>query len=222
MAGSASTPRIALIGASGLIGSLLLERLRDRHVLALSRRAALPPHVHWREKIGTMDRWPALLGGERIDVAIATIGSTWAKVGNWEDYEAIDRHALVDFARAAQQAGARQMIVVSSSMADAQSRNRYLAMKGRMEADLVALGFERLDILRPGLLRGTRGAERRVKERIGILLSPLFNRFVPDHVRAIDADRVADAIAALAGRPGEGAHVHHNRAIRRLGKAATR
>jgi uncharacterized protein YbjT (DUF2867 family) len=88
-----------------------------------------------------------------------------------------------------------------------------------MEAALEALGFERLDILRPGLLRGERGGERRLGERIGIALSPAVNlvlRGSLDRFAAIDADRVAAAIAGALRQAEPGTFRHENRAIGRL------
>jgi uncharacterized protein YbjT (DUF2867 family) len=111
------------------------------------------------------------------------------------------------------------MIVVSSVGADAGSRNFYLRTKGEMEQALRSLGFERLDILRPGLLRGERGPERRPGERIGIAVSPILNLVMRgrlDRYAAIDASSVAGAVAVLAGLDASGAFVHHNREIRRL------
>jgi hypothetical protein len=88
-----------------------------------------------------------------------------------------------------------------------------------MEKALTDLGFDRLDILRPGLLRGERGVERRPGERLGILLSPFVNLVLRgrlDRYAAIDADLVAKAIAALAGLDERGTYIHHNRDIGRL------
>ena len=207
--------RIALIGASGLIGSHLVPLLEGHAVLSLARTPSVAlPNV--TERIGEMADWPGMLADEDVDIAIGTTGTTWAKAKDWETYDRIDRHGVVEFARAAQAAGARRMIVVSSSMADAASKNRYLAIKGQMEADLASLGFERLDILRPGLLRGKRGGERRWKERLGILVSPLVNPLLPRNIRSIDAGLVARAMAALVEAPGEGRFVHHNEDIRAL------
>lgn len=218
MAGN-DTQRIALIGATGLIGSNLLHHLEGRSLLSLARRASLPARKGWREKVGPMERWPALLEGEQVDVAVAAIGTTWKKVGNWEDFDRIDRHGVVEFARAAHLAGARQLIVVSSSMADANAKNRYLKIKGQMEADVASIGFDRVDILRPGLLKGER-QERRLKEGLGVMLSPLLDMVVPKKLRSIEAATVARAIAALAGREGEGVTVHHNPDIRALAAKA--
>jgi hypothetical protein len=88
-----------------------------------------------------------------------------------------------------------------------------------MEDALGALGFDRLDLLRPGLLRGDRGPERRLGERIGILVSPLVNLVLRgrlDRYAAIDSALVAAAVARLAECEAPGRFVHHNRDIRRL------
>ena len=204
--------RVAIIGATGLIGSILVQSLAGHDLLLLTRRAT----GHASEKVGPADEWPAMLAGEKVDAAVSALGSTWRKAGTWEVFEQVDRHAVVAFAMAAKAAGARQMVLVSSVGADPGSRAEYLAIKGRVEADLTSLAFDRLDILRPGLLRGPRGGDRRLKERLGIALSPLTNLFVPDRFAAIDAAAVAQAIAALLGNARPGAFIHENREIRRL------
>ena len=80
-------------------------------------------------------------------------------------------------------------------------------------------GFDRLDIVRPGLLTGQRGNDRRTGERFGILVSPLVNPFLRGRLhrfRAIPAATVAAAIVALAGRDGRGRCVHFNRDLESL------
>lgn len=211
--------RAALIGATGLVGSRLVPMLCGTDLLLLTRR---PSGFAVREKVGPAHEWPRMLGGEQVDIAISALGTTWRKAGSWEAFEAVDRTAVVVFARAAREAGARQMILVSSVGADRASRNGYLALKGRVEADLAELGFERLDIVRPGLLRGPRGGDRRLKERLGIAISPIVNALLPrrfDHFAAIDAGIVAAAIAALAGARPPGAFVHCNPDLYRLARA---
>jgi uncharacterized protein YbjT (DUF2867 family) len=160
-----------------------------------------------------------MTAGERLDAAVSALGSTWRKTGSWEQFERIDRHMVVAFARAALEGGASQMLVVSAEGADPGSSDDYLALRGRAEQDLRSLGFERLDLLRPGLLRGPRGGDRRLKERLAIALSPITNVFKggADHPSAaIDAAVVARAIAALLGAPQPGTFIHENREIRRL------
>ena len=93
------------------------------------------------------------------------------QAGSQAAFRAVDFDMVVAFARAAAAAGARRMVTVSSVGADPGSANFYLRIKGEMEAALEALGFERLDIFQPGLLRGPRGGDRRPGERIAIALA---------------------------------------------------
>ena len=139
---------------------------------------------------------------------MSALGTTMRAAGSQAAFRAVDFDMVVDFARAARAGGARRMIVISSVGADAGSRNFYLRTKGEMERALEALDFERLDIVRPGLLRGERGGDRRPGERLGIIVSPLLNLLLRgrlDRYAAIDAQIVAAAVAG-AGRAGRAGH----------------
>lgn len=207
--------RIAMIGATGLVGRQLWPLLEARaELLVLGRRKSGAAE----EKLGGMTQWPALLAGEHVDVAVSTLGTTRKAAGSWAAFEAVDRHAVLAFASAARAAGARHFMLVSSTGADASSRNNYLRLKGEVEVAVAALRFERVDVLRPGLLLGQR-SERRVAEGIGQAVAPLLElvlRGPLDRYAGIDAGLVARAIAALAGRDQPGRFVHGNREIRAL------
>lgn len=110
------------------------------------------------------------------------------------------------------------MIAISSVGASAKSANFYLSTKGKAEAALRALAFDRLDILRPGLLRGNR-EENRTGESLGIMLSPFTDSLMHGPLRryrSIDSAVVAKAIANLALNGGEGQLIHENDAITAL------
>lgn len=210
--------RIVMIGSTGLIGGLFASRMAgeaELHCLQRSGGGAGAVHV------ADPDQWPALAASFGADVAVSALGTTMRQAGSEAAFRAVDLDMVAAFADAAKKGGARHMIAVSSVGADAGSHNFYLRTKGETEARLGALGFERLDIFRPGLLRGPRGGDRRTGERIGIALSPLVNlvlRGPLDRYAAIDASEVAAAMAAVAGAPGPGTFVHHNRDIRRLAR----
>lgn len=209
--------KLALIGATGLIGRQVAPLLNGRHdLLVLGRR----PSGARREKLGPMEEWPGLLVGERVDAALSTLGSTRKAAGNWEQFAAVDRDAVLAFARAAHAAGARHFVTVSSSGADAGSRNAYLRLKGEVEKELGGIGFARVDILQPGLLLGQR-EERRVAEGIGQALSPLLSLLLRgplDRYAPIDARVVARAMARLLEREEPGVFRHANRDIRALAR----
>jgi uncharacterized protein YbjT (DUF2867 family) len=212
--------RILLIGSTGLVGRLAVDRLAaaGHDVRTLTRR----PTGRSGETVALSGEWPALVAAIGGDVAICAIGTTMRAAGSQAAFRAVDHDIAVEFARAARAAGVPHMILVSSVGALPASSNFYLRLKGEVEGELEALGFDRLDIVRPGLLRGERGAERRRGERLGILLSPLVNLFLRgrlDRFAAIDASIVAAAIARLVEQEEEGRFVHHNRELRRLAAA---
>ena len=110
------------------------------------------------------------------------------------------------------------MVAVSSAGAEAYSKNFYLQVKGETEAKLSKLEFLRLDILRPGLLRGHRGGDRRTGERLAIMASPIIDLFMHGRMRSfrsIPATKVATAALALAMRKTRGRYVHANEGIHR-------
>jgi uncharacterized protein YbjT (DUF2867 family) len=97
------------------------------------------------------------------------------------------------------------------------AKSRYLRVKGEMEAALVKLGLRRVDILRPGLLRGAR-AESRPLERLAMLASPLADTLLfagrPQY-RSVPDVTVARAIIGLAKEKAMGRFVHEGEAILR-------
>jgi uncharacterized protein YbjT (DUF2867 family) len=211
--------RIALIGATGLVGRLLLPKLvaAGHEVHALQRRCADAPAgvtVH----VAPAEAWPGLVAALAPEAGISALGTTMRQAGSEAAFARVDRDMVLAFAAAARAAGATRFATVSSVGADAGSKAFYLRLKGEVEDALRALGFPRLDIYRPGLLRGPRGGDRRLGERLSIALSPLVNltlRGRLDRFAAIDAEDVAAAIAAGLGDEAPGAFVHHNRDIGR-------
>ena len=213
--------RIVLIGSTGLIGRHLADRLLERghEVRALLRRPTGREAPGWQEWVAPASDWPALVRQTGGDVAISALGTTMRAAGSRQGFRAVDHDLVHAFATAARAAGISHMVLVSSVGASSGSRNFYLRVKGEVEAALREIGFDRLDLVRPGLLRGDRGADRRLKERIAIAASPLLDlvlRGPLDRYGSIAASQVADAVARLAEQDAPGTFVHENRALRAL------
>jgi len=199
---------IILAGASGLTGGLAAPMLAaaGHSVYAIGRRevSALPSEIE--QIVAPTEAWPSQIAKLKLDVAISCLGSTIKKAGSKAAFRKIDVDLLRDFAAAAQQAGARQMITVSSATADSNASNFYLKMKGEAEDNLRALNFDRLDIIRPGLILGDR-QEFRLGEKIGVLLSPLLGLLMVGGLakfKGIEAADIAGAITTLATGKGGG------------------
>jgi uncharacterized protein YbjT (DUF2867 family) len=205
---------IWLVGGTGLVGSGVEHGLRGRALVSFVRRdgAAAP-----RRRID-FDALPAALAGAgHCDIAICCLGTTLRTAGSKAAMRRVDHDYVVAFAQAAKAAGARQFMLVSSTMADARASNFYLRLKGETEADVIAVGFGRVDIIRPGLLLGER-REYRPGERIAAVLAPVLRPVLVGgfyRYRAISARTVADAIVSLAGVGGEGVIIHENRELER-------
>lgn len=218
--------RIVLVGASGLIGTRVLELALGRpgvRVIALARREfPLPRGARMELVVADPAKWGEVVAELAPDCLVCALGTTWAKAGRDEEaFRAVDEKLVLETARAAREAKVPHMIAVSSVGADRLSKAFYLQVKGEVEAALIKLGFRRLDIIRPGLLRGPRGGERRVLERLGILLSPLMDLVLQGgraKYRSIDAREVARAILQLAGEKAAGRFIHENEAIHRAAR----
>ncbi len=206
--------RVILAGATGLVGGHLVARLAEHELTIVSRRdvSGAPPRIS--QLTGPIAEWPRLMAGGQWDVAISCLGTTLRQAGSQAAFVAVDRDAVAAFASAARMAGAAQFLRVSSVGANADASNFYLRTKGQAEAAVAGLGFDRVDVFRPGLLRGQRVGERRTGERIAMMLSPLTDLITPrafDKYRSIAAEQVAGAMVAQVGADGGGMCIHHHR-----------
>ena len=164
-------------------------------------------------------KWGEVFEAAQPTALICALGTTWRKAGRDEEaFRAVDHDLVLETARAARAAGVERLVAVSSTGADAMSKNRYLRTKGEVERELGRMRFKRLDMLRPGLLKGQRIGDLRPLERIGSLLSPLADMAMQGHYRqyrSVRAELVAKAALALALRRAGGRFVHDNDAILR-------
>ena len=213
--------RIIIAGSTGLVGRALIDQLAMQphvtQIVTIGRRPSGQSGAKVEDLVGPVAQWPTMIEGRNVDVAISALGTTLRDAGSQDAFYALDHDAVVSFARAARAAGARQFQLVSSVGAHAASRNFYLGTKGKVETSLANVGFDRIDILRPGLLRGSRSGPVRTGERIGIALSPLTDMLTPavlSHYRSIPAACVASALARLAGAPEPGTFIHQNDEMR--------
>ncbi len=212
--------KILIVGATGLIGGLLTGKLveqgADKQMHLLLRRP-------YREDVGKakihvqlQENWPATIAKIKPDIAISCLGSTMKKAGSKEEFAAVDRDLVGAVAVAAKAAGAKQFIAVSSTMADSRASSFYLKTKGEAEDLLRAQKFDRLDIIRPGLLRGERVGENRLGESLAIAASPIMDLLLHGkfrRYRSILASDIADAIMMLMGESVPGEYVHENDAV---------
>ena len=219
--------RIAIVGGSGLVGSQVIALCVGREDVRLAAVARseldLPPGARMEVFVADPAKWGEVLEALRPAAVICTLGTTWKKAGKDETaFRAVDQELVLAVARAAKGHGVERFVAVSSVGADPHAKSFYLKVKGETDRELAKIGFARLDVLRPGLLRGKRGGERRIGERLAMLASPLINPLLGGKwrkLRAIPAETVARAALQCAMRPARGRFVHDNDAIARAARS---
>ena len=215
--------RIALVGATGLIGSEVMKLTvgrQDVRLVAVARRESpLPQGARMEMFVADPAKWGEVFEAVRPTALICALGTTWRKAGRDEEaFRSVDHDLVLETARAAKAVGIERLVAVSSTGADTMSKNRYLRTKGEVERELGRMRFKRLDILRPGLLKGHRIGYLRRLERLASALSPLADLAMQGRYRqyrSIRAELVAKAAVALAMRRAGGRFVHDNDGILR-------
>lgn len=225
-AGMGGPVRVALVGATGLVGRRVIEiaSAGDHvRVLGIARREVpLPAGARMEMFVAPPEKWGDLLDAVRPRALICALGTTWKKAGRDEAaFRAVDQELVLATAEAAKRAGVPNMVLVSAAGADPRAKSLYMRVKGETEEALNRIGFKRLDILHPGLLRGSREADPRLAERAAILAAPLIDPLLSGkwaRFRSIDAGLVAEAALGLALRRAGGRAVHDNDAMRRAAR----
>lgn len=218
--------RVALVGATGLIGRRVIEIASagdDVRIVGIARReAALPPGARMEMLVAEPDKWAEVFEAVRPRALICALGTTWKKAGRDEAaFRAVDHDLVIATAQAAQSAGVQNMVVVTAAGANAHAKSLYMRVKGETEEALSKIGFKRLDILHPGLLRGERVDDLRFAERAALLAAPLIDPLLSgswERYRSIDAGLVAEAALGLALRRAGGRFTHDNEAMRRAAR----
>lgn len=214
--------RIALVGATGLVGRAIIELSvgrADCRLLALARREVpVPAGATMDVVVAGPTAWGEVMGTFRPQVLISALGTTIGKMGgDREAFRAVDYDLVVDTARAAHEHGVERCVVVSSVNADPRAKMFYPRVKGEAEQALMKLGFKRLDLLRPGLLRGKRTDDPRLLEKAAMAVSPLTDLLMQGKyrsLRSIPAQEVAQAALALAHRKANGRFSHEHDALK--------
>jgi len=191
-------------------------------IVALSRREApMPRGARMEMLVAEPIGWPEAVAAIAPDAVVCALGTTIRKAGSEEAFRAVDFDLVLALATAAKEAAVANFVLVSSAGADAHAKAFYLRVKGEIETAVTKLRLRRLDILRPGLLRGSRRNDGRPLETLGKLASPLTDLVLHGdnrRYRSIEASVVAAAALHCAREKAQGRWIHDNDAIRRAAR----
>ena len=153
-----------IAGASGLIGSLLLDIILQRseydEVLILVRKELPLQHIKLKQQVVDFDRLTEYSALLTSDVIFSCLGSTQKKTPDLTVYRKIDHDYPLHLAEIALKNKIGQFHLVSSLGANPAASNFYLKMKGETEADIKKIGLHSLHIYQPAFLTGDRKEKR--------------------------------------------------------------
>ena len=217
------TRSAVVLGASGLVGGELLDRLLGApewgRVVAVGRRPLAREHPKLAQRVVDFERLAEAADAFAVDDVFCCLGTTIRQAGSQAAFRRVDHDYPLEAARLALNRGAEQYLLVSAIGADAGARVFYNRVKGEVERDVAALALPRVVIVRPSLLLGER-AEFRLGERVAavgmrvaapLLVGPLRK------YRAVEARSVAAAMVRLTRERGRGVRVVESDEIARLG-----
>ena len=195
-----------LAGGTGVVGKELLRQSRARgdYLIAVGRR---PTGLADEELVIDFNALPQL---PRADIAICALGTTIKNAGSRDAFRAVDHGAVLAYAKSALEAGIEHFMVVTAVGADPTSSVFYSRVKGEIQQDLCDLGFSRLDVLQPGLLRGER-QEKRPVESMMKALAPIADRLMTGswrRYRSVHPATVAECLLALTSATEAGVFIH--------------
>lgn len=200
-----------LIGATGLVGKQVLEKLLAMpaydKVIAVSRKP-MTAHPKLQNLVVDFDHLADSLKNLRADDAFCCLGTTLKQAGSKSAFHKVDYGYNLEFAHTMRQNGCGHFLLVSALGAFPKSLVFYSRVKGLLEKDITELGFPRLSIFRPSLLLGDRG-ENRLAETLAARFAQLVEPFLRGPLRAVQpirGEQVAAAMVAVANQPAGAAN----------------
>lgn len=204
------TKRAVIVGASGLIGSKLLDILLAQpeyaEVLIIGRKKTKIKNTKIIQLVVEFEHLEHYAPSITGDVIFCCLGTTKGVTPDLNEYRKIDHDYPLQLAEIALKNGIGQYHLVSSLGANSESSNFYTKMKGDTEDDIKKAGLKSLHIYEPSILIGHRKKPRPL-ERIAIvvmqIVSPLLIGGLKKY-RAIKAIDVAKAMykQSLKNTPG--------------------
>lgn len=175
-----------LAGATGLVGSLVLEELLENSNFSKVKSISRKPIANNNSKleqiiVQDLSQLKSKSNELNGDVYFCCLGTTIKTAGSQENFRKVDYEAIVDFAKIAKSHEAKSFVLISAMGANAQSSIFYNRVKGETEEALKALGLQSLTIYQPGLLVGDR-KETRPGEKFAIGTYHVLAKVLPNQI----------------------------------------
>lgn len=214
--------KAVIVGASGLIGSKLLNILWQwpeyDEIISLGRKKINLKNKKLTQLIvdfDHLDNYSEYINGHAV---FCCLGTTRKKTPDLKEYRMIDHDYPLKLAEIAKENQVKQYHLVSSLGANPDASGFYLKTKGETEEGIKSVGMDCVHIYQPSILTGQR-SEQRLGELLALqlmkVLDPLllgpFKKY-----RSIPAYTVAMAMFKESLKNEDGLFVHPSDQIKQL------
>ncbi|WP_202702160.1 NAD(P)H-binding protein [Flavobacterium sp. UGB4466] len=204
-----------LYGASGLVGSYILDNLLNNNnyeqVIIVVRKDLNIQHPKLKTLIGDFNSLSKVVKDIQADEVFIALGTTQKKTPDKKLYYQIDHDYPILAAKLAKENGAKAVFLVSALGANAKSSIFYTKLKGETEQGIISLNLEHTYIFRPSMILGDRKESRPMeKVFIGIFkwINPIFMGSLSKY-KGIEAEDIAKAMVKSAEQLDQKVRIVH-------------
>ena len=179
--------KILVAGSTGLVGkTLITDFLQEHEVIAISRRPFKFPN-NVKQELIDFNKDFSLKPAEHFFICLGypleLLDLIYMRDKIKPKFEEVDFGLVIKLAKMALDVGIKDISVISSVMADKNSLNHYLKIKGEMEEEIKKLSFNKINIFRPSHLLGERENKIGLDVQIFEKVTNIFGQVLPSQLK---------------------------------------
>ena len=179
--------KILVAGSTGLVGkTLITDFLQEHEVIAISRRPFKFPN-NVKQELIDFNKDFSLKPADHFFICLGypleLLDLIYMRDKIKPKFEEVDFGLVIKLAKMALDVGIKDISVISSVMADKNSLNHYLKIKGEMEEEIKKLSFNKINIFRPSHLLGERENKISLDVQIFEKVTNIFGQVLPSQLK---------------------------------------
>lgn len=179
--------KILVAGSTGLVGkTLITDFLKEHEVIAISRRPFKFPN-NVKQELIDFNKDFSLKPADHFFICLGypleLLDLIYMRDKIKPKFEEVDFGLVIKLAKMALDIGIKDISVISSVMADKNSLNHYLKIKGEMEEEIKKLSFNKINIFRPSHLLGERENKIGLDVQIFEKVTNIFGQVLPSQLK---------------------------------------
>ena len=179
--------KILVAGSTGLVGKTLIsDFLQEHEVIAMSRRPfKFPKNV--KQELIDFNKDFSVKPADHFFICLGypleLLDLIYMRDKIKPKFEEVDFGLVIKLAKMALDVGIKDISVISAVMADKNSLNHYLKIKGEMEEEIKKLSFNKINIFRPSHLLGERENKIGLDVQIFEKVTNIFGQVLPSQLK---------------------------------------